>query len=165
MVAQASATLAAMYPDRHWLGLGSGEALNEHIVGGYWPEAPSALSRMWEAIDIIQKLFTGKDVKHQGQFFHLETSRLWTMPASPPPIYIATAGPITAKRAGKQVDGIITPGATLDKIGDLFDRFDAGARKPAATRHSGQDPSAAPVLGADRRGGTGERDHDGPTAA
>src|ERR1700755_1226127 len=55
MVAQASATLAAMYPDRHWLGLGSGEALNEHIVGGYWPEAPERLSRMWEAIDIIQK--------------------------------------------------------------------------------------------------------------
>jgi len=129
MVAQASATLAAMYPDRHWLGLGSGEALNEHIVGGYWPEANERLSRMWEAIEIIQKLFTGKDVKHRGQFFQLETARLWSMPASPPPIYIATAGPITAKRAGKQVDGIITPGATLEKIGGLFDRFDAGAKE------------------------------------
>ncbi|HEY7174331.1 MAG TPA: LLM class flavin-dependent oxidoreductase, partial [Micromonosporaceae bacterium] len=51
-VAQASATLAAMYPDRHWLGLGSGEALNEHVIGGYWPEAAERLSRMWEAIDI-----------------------------------------------------------------------------------------------------------------
>jgi len=129
IVAQASATLAAMYPDRHWLGLGSGEALNEHIVGGYWPEANERLSRMWEAIEIIQKLFTGKDVKHRGQFFQLETARLWSMPASPPPIYIATAGPITAKRAGKQVDGIITPGATLEKIGSLFDRFDAGAKE------------------------------------
>ena len=129
MVAQASATLAAMYPDRHWLGLGSGEALNEHIIGGYWPEAHERLSRMWEAIEIIQKLFTGKDVRHRGHFFHLETARLWSMPASPPPIYIATSGPITAKRAGKQVDGIITPGATLDKIGNLFDRFDAGAKE------------------------------------
>ena len=129
MVAQASATLAAMYPDRHWLGLGSGEALNEHIVGGYWPEAQERLSRMWEAIEIIQKLFTGKDVRHRGDYFHLETARLWSMPASPPPIYIATSGPITAKRAGKQVDGIITPGATVDKIGNLFDRFDAGAKE------------------------------------
>ena len=58
MVAQASATLAAMYPGRHWLGLGSGEALNEHIVGQYWPEAPERINRMFEAIEIIKKLFT-----------------------------------------------------------------------------------------------------------
>jgi coenzyme F420-dependent glucose-6-phosphate dehydrogenase len=128
-VAHASATLAAMYPDRHWLGLGSGEALNEHVVGGYWPEASERLARMWEAIEIIQKLFTGRDVKHKGEYFQLETCRLWSMPATPPPIYIATAGPITARRAGRQVDGIITPGATLEKIGNLFDRFDAGARE------------------------------------
>ena len=133
MVAQASATLAAMYPDRHWLGLGSGEALNEHIVGGYWPEAPERLTRMWEAIDIIQKLFTGKDVKHKGEYFQLETCRLWTMPATPPPIYIATAGPITAKRAGRQVDGIITPGAPIEKVAGLLAKFDEGAARPAAS--------------------------------
>lgn len=127
MVAQASATLAAMYPDRHWLGLGSGEALNEHIVGGYWPEAAERLSRMWEAIEVIQKLFTGKDVKHRGEFFTLETCRLWTMPDAPPPIYVATAGPITAKRAGRQVDGIITPGAPIEKVAGLLAKFDAGS--------------------------------------
>src|SRR5690348_2236283 len=77
IVAQASATLEAMYPGRFWLGLGSGEALNEHIVGGYWPEPAERLKRMWEAIEIIQKLFTGKDVKHSGQYFTLETTRLW----------------------------------------------------------------------------------------
>jgi len=134
IVAQASATLAAMYPDRHWLGLGSGEALNEHVVGGYWPEAAERLSRMWDAIDIIQKLFTGKDVKHDGPYFRLEMTRLWSMPAVPPPIYIATAGPITAKRAGRQLDGIITPGAPLDKIANLLGRFDAGAKE------AGRDP-------------------------
>lgn len=133
MVAQASATLAAMYPDRHWLGLGSGEALNEHIVGGYWPEAHERLTRMWEAIDIIQKLFTGKDVKHRGDFFTLETCRLWTMPATPPPIYVATAGPITAKRSGKQVDGIITPGAPIEKVAGLLARFDAGSAEAGRT--------------------------------
>jgi G6PDH family F420-dependent oxidoreductase len=135
MVAQASATLAAMYPNRHWLGLGSGEALNEHVVGGYWPEAPERLSRMWEAIEIIQKLFTGKDVKHRGQFFQLETSRLWSMPATPPPIYVATSGPITAKQSGRQVDGIITPGAPMEKIDNLLSRFDAGAKE--ASRDAG----------------------------
>lgn len=138
VVAQASATLAAMYPGRHWLGIGSGEALNEHIVGGYWPEAPERLQRMWEGIEIIQKLFTGKDVKHQGKYFRLETCRLWTLPDSPPPIYVATAGPLTAKRAGRLVDGIITPGAPAEKIAMLLDRFDAGSRE--AEREPGSQP-------------------------
>ena len=100
IVAQAAATLEVMYPGRTWLGLGSGEALNEHVVGGYWPEAPERINRMFEAIEILRKLFTGKDVKHDGRFFKLETTRLWTMPDTPPPIYIATAGPVTAKRTG-----------------------------------------------------------------
>jgi G6PDH family F420-dependent oxidoreductase len=140
IVAQASATLEAMYPGRFWLGLGSGEALNEHVVGGYWPEPAERLKRMWEAIEIIQKLFSGKDVKHSGQYFTLETSRLWTMPAAPPPIYIATSGPITAKRTGKTCDGIITPGATVDKISGLLAKFDEGARE------AGKDPATMPKI-------------------
>src|SRR5579875_3673601 len=52
LVAQASASLAAMYPDRHWLGLGSGEALNEHVFAGYWPEAPQRVSMLFEAVEV-----------------------------------------------------------------------------------------------------------------
>ena len=100
-VAQASATLAAMYPNRHWLGLGSGEALNEHVVGGYWPEVGERIARMFEAIEIIRKLFTGKEVKHAGRWYQLESTRLWTLPDAPPPIYVATAGPITARKTGE----------------------------------------------------------------
>jgi G6PDH family F420-dependent oxidoreductase len=144
MVAQASATLAAMYPGRHWLGLGSGEALNEHVVGGYWPEAPERINRMFEAIEIINKLFTaslaGKDVKHSGPFYKLESTRLWTMPEVPPEILIATAGPVTAKRAGKAADGLITVGAPLEKISGLFAKFDEGARDV------GKDPSKMPKI-------------------
>jgi len=144
MVAQASATLAAMYPGRHWLGLGSGEALNEHIVGQYWPEVPERINRMFEAIDIIKKLFAaslaGKDVKHSGQFYKLESTRLWTMPEVPPEILVATAGPVTAKRAGKNVDGLITVGAPLEKISGLFAKFDEGAREV------GKDPSTMPKV-------------------
>ncbi|KJC63848.1 MULTISPECIES: TIGR03557 family F420-dependent LLM class oxidoreductase [Agreia] len=142
MVAQASATLGAMYPGRHWLGLGSGEALNEHIVGGYWPEAPERINRMFEAIEIINKLFTasiaGKDVKHSGQFYKLESTRLWTMPPVAPEILVATAGPVTAKRAGRHVDGLITVGAPLAKIEGLFAKFEEGARE------AGKDPSTMP---------------------
>ena len=75
MVAQASATLGALYPGRHWLGIGSGEALNEHVVGHYWPEAPERINRMFEAVDVIKKLFAGslagRDVRHSGSYFKL----------------------------------------------------------------------------------------------
>jgi G6PDH family F420-dependent oxidoreductase len=139
MVAQASATLGAMYPGRHWLGLGSGEALNEHIVGAYWPEAHERISRMFEAVDIIKKLFAaslaGRDVKHAGPFYKLESTRLWTMPAVAPEILVATSGPVTAKRAGKTVDGLITVEAPREKVGMLLSRFDEGARS------IGRDPS------------------------
>lgn len=144
MVAQASATLAAMYPGRHWLGLGSGEALNEHIVAGYWPEAPERINRMFEAIELIKKLFSasiaGKDVKHAGPFYKLESTRLWTMPEVAPEILVATAGPVTAKRAGRLADGLITVGAPLEKISGLFGKFDEGARE------AGKDPATLPKV-------------------
>jgi coenzyme F420-dependent glucose-6-phosphate dehydrogenase len=144
MVAQASATLAAMYPGRHWLGIGSGEALNEHVVAPYWPEAPERINRMFEAVEIIKKLFhasvAGKDVKHSGTYYKMESTRLWTMPDVPPEILIATAGPVTAKRAGRVADGLITVGAPLEKIAGLFHRFDEGARE------SGRDPSTLPKV-------------------
>jgi coenzyme F420-dependent glucose-6-phosphate dehydrogenase len=135
IVAQASATLAAMYPGRHWLGLGSGEALNEHVLGGYWPETPERIARMFEAIEIIRKLFTGKDVKHAGPFYRMETTRLWTMPEVTPPIYVATAGPITAKKAGALCDGLITVGAPEGKLEMIFEKCREGCRE------AGKDPA------------------------
>ncbi|HKG50678.1 MAG TPA: TIGR03557 family F420-dependent LLM class oxidoreductase [Actinomycetales bacterium] len=142
VVAQASATLEAMYPGRHWLGVGSGEALNEHVIAGYWPEAAERSLRMFEAIDVIKKLFdgslAGKDVKHEGRFFKLESTRMWTMPETAPPVLVATAGPVNAKRTGRHADGIITVGAPVEKIGGLFDKFAEGARE------AGKDPDQMP---------------------
>src|SRR3982751_3987711 len=74
IVAQAAATLEALYPGRTWLGLGSGEALNEQVFGGYWPEPPERIAMMFEAIELIQKLFSGKDVKHAGDHFKMHTT-------------------------------------------------------------------------------------------
>lgn len=142
VVAQASATLAAMNPGRHWLGVGSGEALNEHVVGGYWPEAPERINRMFEAVEIIKKLFAasvaGRDVKHSGPFYRLESTRLWTMPETPPEILVATAGPVTARRAGRTADGLITATAPPERIELLFARFADGARE------AGRDPQVMP---------------------
>ena len=141
VVAHAAATTEAMFPGRFYLGLGSGEALNEHVIGGVWPEAPTRLAMMMEAVEIINKLFTGKVVKHKGEYFTLESAKLYTMPESgPPPIYIATAGVITAERTGKMTDGLITVGAADDKIKGLFERFERGAKAV------GKDPATMPKL-------------------
>ena len=129
VIAHAAATLGAMYPGRFWLGLGAGEALNEHVIGGEWPEVGVRSSMMFEAIEVINKLFSGKVVKHDGEYFTLESAKLYTRPEQPVPIYVATAGPVNAKRTGKFADGIITVGAADEKIGMLWDKFREGAKE------------------------------------
>lgn len=133
VVAQAAATLGSLYPGRVWLGVGSGEAVNDHIVGEYWPEPAERIARMFEAIELIKKLFTasaaGRDVRHSGPAFRMESTRLWTMPASPPPIYVATSGPVTARRAGRVADGLITVAGPRDRLAAVLGRFADGARE------------------------------------
>lgn len=140
VIAQAAATLEEMFPGRFYLGLGAGEALNEHVVAEYWPEAPVRLERLMESIEIISKLFTGKKIKHRGQHFTMEAAKLYTLPATPPPIYVATSGPIMAYRTGKFTDGLITVGAADEKLKMLIDRFETGARE------AGKDPASMPKI-------------------
>ena len=129
VIAHAAATLGAMYPGRFWLGLGAGEWLNEHVIGGEWPEVGIRSAMMFEAIEVIGKLFSGKVVKHDGEYFTLESAKLYTRPETPVPIYVATAGPVNAKRTGRFADGIITVGAADEKIRNLWDKFAEGARE------------------------------------
>src|SRR5579871_963401 len=140
VLAQASATLAEMFPGRFYLGIGAGEALNEHVVGSYWPEAPARLDRLVESIEIIRKLFSGKVIKHKGEHFTVESARLYTLPQTPPPIYVATSGPLMSERTGRLADGIITVGAPDEKIRNLMSRFEKGARE------AGKDPATMPRI-------------------
>lgn len=140
VIAHAAATLGAMYPGRFWLGLGAGEALNEHVVGGAWPEVGIRSSMLFEAIEVISKLFSGKVVRHRGEYFTLESAKLYPRPEQPVPIYVATAGPMNAKRTGQHADGMITVGAADEKIQMLWDRFAEGAREV------NRDPTTMPKL-------------------
>ena len=138
VIAHAAATLGAMFPGRFWLGLGAGEALNEHVIGGDWPEIGIRSAMMFESIEVIDKLFSGKVVKHKGEHFTLESAKLYTRPDDEHrvPIYVATAGPINAKKTGKFADGMITVGAADEKIGMLWAKCDEGCReagKPEGT--------------------------------
>lgn len=140
-LAQAAATLATMYPGRHWFGVGHGEALNEHVVADYWPEAPERIERMFEAIELIKKLFAGsvvhRDITFTGKYYRMESARLWTMPAVAPLLLVATSGPGTAQRAGKVADGIVTIGTSVSRAATVLERFGRGAdavgRDPAST--------------------------------
>jgi coenzyme F420-dependent glucose-6-phosphate dehydrogenase len=140
MIAQAAATLGAMFPGRFWLGLGAGEALNEHIIGGQWPEIGIRSAMMFEAIEIINRLFTGEVVRHKGAHFTLESARLYTLPEQKVPIYVATAGPLNAKRTGKFADGMITVGAADAKLKELWENNNEGARE------AGKDPTGMPKI-------------------
>jgi alkanesulfonate monooxygenase SsuD/methylene tetrahydromethanopterin reductase-like flavin-dependent oxidoreductase (luciferase family) len=93
---------------------------------------------MFEAIEIIKKLFGSrdKDVKHDGRYFKLESTRLWTLPEQTPPIYIATAGPVTAKKTGQYADGLITVGAPEGKLEMIRAKCEEGCRE------AGKDPDA-----------------------
>jgi len=140
ILAQASATLAEMFPNRFFLGIGAGEALNEHVVGSYWPEAPARLDRLVESIEIIRKLFSGRVIKHAGTYFNVESARLYTLPKNPPPILVATSGPLMSERTGRLADGIITVGASDEKIRSLMGRFEKGALE------AGKDPRTMPRI-------------------
>jgi coenzyme F420-dependent glucose-6-phosphate dehydrogenase len=140
VIAHAAATMGAMYPGRFWLGLGAGEALNEHVIGGKWPEIGVRSQMLFEAIEIITKLFSGEVVRHRGEHFTLESAKLYTRPDKPVPIYVATAGPLNAKRTGLHADGMITVGAADEKIQMLWGKFAEGALQ------SGRDPHTMPKL-------------------
>jgi coenzyme F420-dependent glucose-6-phosphate dehydrogenase len=108
IVAQAAATSAALMPGRFFLGLGSGENLNEHIVGDGWPSAPVRQRMLEEAIQLIRLLWQGGEQSHFGTYYTLDHARLYTLPAVPVPLYVAASGANAAELAGRAGDGLIT---------------------------------------------------------
>jgi G6PDH family F420-dependent oxidoreductase len=127
VIAQAAATLAAMYPGRFWLGLGSGEALNEHVTGDVWPDSLVRMEMLQESTELIQRLLSGKKVRYRGQYFTMEKVQLYSMPDEPPPVYIGAVGPQTVAWAGRTCDGLITPAANHEKLRGVLDNFTRNA--------------------------------------
>src|SRR4051794_6112277 len=128
VVAQAAATAAAMLPGRFWLGVGSGENLNEHILGDRWPETAVRQEMLEEAIALIRELWKGGLTSHHGRYFTVENARLYTLPDSSPPIVVAAAGERATELAGRKGDGLF--GLVPDS--DVIERFEraGGAGKP-----------------------------------
>src|SRR5881227_3193228 len=92
IVAQAAATAAAMMPGRFFLGVGSGENLNEHILGDRWPFPDERIEMLEEAIEVIRQLWEGGYQTHRGRHYRVEKARIYTLPEELPPIAVAAAG-------------------------------------------------------------------------
>jgi G6PDH family F420-dependent oxidoreductase len=116
IIAQAAATTAAMMPGRFFLGVGTGENLNEHILGDRWPSHDERLAMLEEAIAVIRQLWQGGTQSHHGRYYTVENARLYTLPEAPPPIMVAAGGPVAAKLAGRVGDGLISTAPDTEVI-------------------------------------------------
>ncbi|MGC9541487.1 LLM class F420-dependent oxidoreductase [Streptomyces sp. UG1] len=128
VVAQKAATMQSLSEGRFRLGLGSGENLNEHVVGGGWPSVDVRHEMLEEAVEIIRALFGGGHVNHHGPYFDVESARLWDLPDEPPPIGIAVSGEQSCALAGRLGDLVIATEPEADLL-EAFDRH-GGEGKP-----------------------------------
>jgi len=108
LIAQAWATLDRLFPGRPFLGIGSGEALNEVPVGDDWPSPKDQIARMDQALSIIDRLWKGETITEQGRFYRCHYTKLHTLADRRPPIWISAFGPKAAAVAGKWGDGLWT---------------------------------------------------------
>lgn len=124
LVAQAAATVADMMPGRFFLGLGTGEYLNEHILGYPWPLVETRQEMLAEAIHIIRELWKGEEYSHEGNYFMVRDARIYTLPETLPPIYMAASGTESAELAADLSDGLIStsPGGEVVKAFKKKDR-------------------------------------------
>lgn len=131
VIAQAAATSAVLLGEgRFRLGVGSGEALNEHVLGDHWPPAPVRLEMLEEAVDVIRQLWTGDDVTHEGTYYTVENARVYTRPETPPEILVSGFGPIATDLAARIGDGY----CTTSPDAELVERFRSKAKKGATTQ-------------------------------
>jgi G6PDH family F420-dependent oxidoreductase len=130
IIAQAAATAQILLDGRFRLGVGTGEALNEHILGDPWPPAEERQRMLEEALEVIRELWTGELVTHRGEFYDVDTARIYSLPDTPPPIYVSGFGPKAVELAGRAGDGYISTSPDRDLV-DLFHKA-GGAGKPSA---------------------------------
>jgi F420-dependent hydroxymycolic acid dehydrogenase len=136
VVAEAFATLSLLYPGRIFLGLGSGEALNEQAATGEWPKWRERWDRLIEAVTIIRQLWTGQRLQHEGAHYTID-GKLYDPPIQPIPLLLAANGPKAMKLAGEHGDGLITDPQTWNQYKE---EWASGARS------AGKDPGSMPVL-------------------
>lgn len=134
IIAQAMATLDAMFPKRIWLAAGSGQAVNESITGDKWPSKEERNTRLKESVEVMRKLWAGDYVTHKGMI-RVENAKLFTRPTHTPTIFGAALTEKTAKWVAEWADGMITVSKPLDELKNMVLAFrENGNNKPMALK-------------------------------
>lgn len=116
IIAQAAATQSLLSGGRFWLGVGSGEALNEHILGDRWPPTDQRLAMLEEAVEVMRRLWTGEQVTHVGEHYRVENARIYSAPTERVPVYVSAFGPKAAELAGRIGDGLVTTSPDAETV-------------------------------------------------
>ncbi len=119
VMAQAAATTQALFDGRFSFGIGTGEALNEHILGDAWPTADVRLEMLEEAVDVMRRLWTGELVRHRGEHYTVDTARLYSLPEQPVPVLISGFGPKATELAARIGDGYVNVQPSKELV-DLY---------------------------------------------
>jgi G6PDH family F420-dependent oxidoreductase len=128
VIAQAAATSAVLLDGNFSLGVGSGEALNEHILGDRWPNADERLEMLEEAVEVMRTLWRGGFQDHRGRHYRVENARIYDLPQLPPPVLISGFGPKSIDLAARVGDGFCTVQPDVQAV-ERF-RANGGAQKP-----------------------------------
>ncbi|WP_448623633.1 TIGR03885 family FMN-dependent LLM class oxidoreductase [Geodermatophilus sp. URMC 64] len=147
IIAQAIATLDAMFPGRFWVALGSGEAMNEHITGDRWPRKEVRDARLRECVEVIRALLAGEEVSHEG-LVTVDHARLWTLPEHLPQLIAPAVSVATARASADWADGLVTINQPHDKLREMLAAYrDAGGHGTAALQlHLSYDPDEEQAL-------------------
>jgi G6PDH family F420-dependent oxidoreductase len=129
VIAHAAATAAVQLEGRFVLGVGTGEALNEHVLGDHWPPADVRMEMLEEAVEVIRALHRGGDVSYRGRHYVVENARIYTLPPEPVPIYVSGLGPKAARLAGRIGDGFVCTKPSADLVNEF--RESGGGERPA----------------------------------
>jgi probable non-F420 flavinoid oxidoreductase len=130
VLAQAIATLESMFPGRFWPAFGSGENMNEHVTGDAWPQKDVRDARLLECVDLTRRLLAGEEVSHDG-LVRVDRARVWSLPATPPPLIAAAVSAEKARSAAAWADGLITVSQAPEALRRVIDAYrDAGGRGP-----------------------------------
>ncbi len=128
IIAQAAATTADLFDGRFFLGVGTGENLNEHILGDHWPPYADRREMLIESMEVMRGLWEGELYSHRGDHYVVENARIYTLPDEPPPIIVAASGPESGTVAGEHGDGLIVVAPQAEVV-EAF-RSAGGKRKP-----------------------------------
>jgi probable non-F420 flavinoid oxidoreductase len=147
IIAQAAATLSAMYEGRFWVALGSGENANEHITGDVWPRKDLRNARLRESVDVIRALLAGDEVSHDG-LVTVDRAKLWTRPVTPPALIGAAVTAETAAWVAEWSDGLATTARPVEELRPVIDAYrDAGGTGPVVLQvHVSYAPTEAEAL-------------------